>query len=373
MIENVRVLGRRFGLQGDFLSHKGYGSGHINDTILVTYQDEDDGSIKRYLHQRINHHVFHDPSLVMSNIEKITEQQRRILLESGHPDVDRMAMQLIRTPEGTTWCKDADGYYWRTYDFIENAMTYDVVDQPELAFEAGRAFGDFQKLLLDIDPSEIHETIPHFHDTPKRLSDLAAAVAADPYNRVRKCRGELALAFSYAWLAPKLLDLNAQGLIPTRVTHNDTKINNVLFDTQSPRAICVIDLDTVMPGLSLYDFGDLMRTATCRAAEDEQDLGLIEVDQDLFKALIQGYLSTTREFLTPAEKENLVLSGMLITYELAVRFLTDYLNGDVYFKVHRERHNLDRARTQFKLVQSMERQREALEGAVFNALGESLG
>lgn len=366
MKENVRQLGRKFDLEGDFQSFKAYGSGHINDTILVEYKDEDldDAPVRRYLHQRINHHVFKEPQKVMSNIDLVTEHQRSIMRAEDVDDLGRKALSLVRTRDGKTWCQDADGYYWRTYDFIESAISYDFVNTTKQAYEAARAFGDFQRMLLEIDPATVHETIKDFHNTPKRVEQLAEAVRLDPFNRVRRCKPELAQAFHFSPLAPKILDLNSRGEIPLRVIHNDTKINNVLFDKITGEAICVIDLDTVMPGLSLYDFGDMVRTATCPADEDEQDMSKVDIDESLFEAVVEGYWQTSKDFLTPAEVDHLVLSGMIITYELATRFLADYLLGDVYFKVHRERHNLERARTQFRLVQSMEDKRERLEAIV---------
>lgn len=366
MRENVRQLGRKFGLEGDFQSFKTFGSGHINDTILVEYRDEEQDSspTRRYLHQRINHHVFTEPYKVMDNIDLVTEHQRSIMTSEKVDDIGRKALSLVKTTEGKTWCQDADGYFWRTYDFIENAESFDFVKTPEQAYEASKAFGEFQRMLLNIDPSTVYETIRDFHNTPKRVEQLAKAIHADSFNRIRRCKPELALAFEFSTIAPKLLDLNARGEIPIRVIHNDTKINNVMFDKDTGKAICVVDLDTVMPGLSLYDFGDMIRTATCSADEDEQDFSKVFIDEKLFTAVVQGYWEAAHEFLTPAEIDNLVLSGMLITYELATRFLADYLNGDIYFKVHRERHNLERARTQLQLVKSMQEKKDVLEAIV---------
>lgn len=366
MRENVRQLGRKFDLEGDFQSYKAYGSGHINDTILVEYRDEEveNSETKRYLHQRVNHHVFKEPHKVMDNIDLVTEHQRSIMRAEEVDDLGRKALSLVRTKEGKTWCQDADGYFWRTYDFIEGAESYDFVSTPKQAYEAAKAFGEFQRMLLNIDPSTVHETIRDFHNTPKRVEQLAQAIHQDPFNRIRRCKPELAQAMEYSPLAPKLLDLNRRGEIPLRVIHNDTKINNVLFDKQTGEAICVIDLDTVMPGLSLYDFGDMVRTATCPADEDEQDLSKVYIDEKLFEAVVEGYWTYAKDFLTQAEVDHLVLSGMIITYELATRFLADYLLGDIYFKVHRERHNLERARTQFRLVQSMMEKKDTLEAIV---------
>jgi Ser/Thr protein kinase RdoA (MazF antagonist) len=230
------------------------------------------------------------------------------------------------------------------------------VESPQQAFQAARAFGRFQKLLADLPAPRLHDTIPGFHHTPQRFAKLEAAIAADPANRARLAESEIEFALNHKAMAGVLL---AAGL-PERVTHNDTKLNNVMLDDKTGEGICVIDLDTVMPGLAPYDFGDIVRTSTSPAKEDERDLSKVQMQFPMFEALARGYLETAAEFLTKAERQLLVLSGKLITFEIGIRFLTDYLEGDSYFKVHREGHNLDRCRTQFKLVESIERQEGAM-------------
>jgi Ser/Thr protein kinase RdoA (MazF antagonist) len=244
--------------------------------------------------------------------------------------------------------------------FIENSRSCDTLETPDQAFQAAKAFGQFQKQLADLPEPRLHETIPHFHDTPKRFAAFEQSIAADTWNRAATVKAEIEFAYRRESLASSLLDLHAQGKMPERTTHNDTKINNILFDRGTNEGLCVIDLDTAMPGLPLYDFGDMVRTATCFAAEDERDLSKVELQMPFYEALVQGYLSAADKFLNRTEKTHLALAGKLITFEQGLRFLADYLAGDSYYKIQREGHNLDRCRTQFKLVESIERQEEAM-------------
>jgi aminoglycoside phosphotransferase (APT) family kinase protein len=242
------------------------------------------------------------------------------------------------------------------YRFIDGARTYDSVESPSQAFQAAKAFGQFQKQLSNLPAPRLHDTIPDFHHTPRRFSALERSIQADAANRAITAQPEVAFALARQSITSVLLDAN----LPERVTHNDTKFNNVLLDDQTGEGICVIDLDTVMPGLVLYDFGDMVRTTTSPAVEDEQDLSRVTMQFSMFEALVQGYLSTAGSFLTRSEQQYLAFSGKLITFEMGIRFLADYLAGDVYYKVHRPSHNLDRCRTQFKLVESIERQEEQM-------------
>ncbi len=257
----------------------------------------------------------------------------------------------------------SEANYWRAFDFIQNAHSYDAVESADQAYQAGRAFGRFQQLLANLPPPRLHDTIPDFHHAPKRFRALEQAIDADAAGRAILAKPEIEFAYARESITGVLLEAN----LPERVTHNDTKFNNVLLDDDTGEGICVIDLDTVMPGLAPYDFGDMVRTATSPALEDERDLSKVEMQFPMFEALARGYLSTAGGFLTKAEKDLLAFSGKLITYELGVRFLTDFLMGDTYFKVHREGHNLDRCRTQFKLIESIEQQEESM-----NRLVESL-
>jgi len=283
---------------------------------------------------------------------------------ADQPDRERRVLGLIPAHGGQGWHVDADGGYWRAYIYVDRARSYDSVERPGQALQAGKAFGLFQGLLADMPLPRLHDTIPDFHHTPKRFAALERAIESDVANRAALARPEIEFAWSRRSMTGVLLDAG----LPERVTHNDTKLNNVLLDDDTGEGICVIDLDTVMPGLAAFDFGDMVRTTTSPAAEDERDLSKVAMQFPMFEALVRGYLSTAGDFLTKAEKQLLAFSGKLITFETGIRFLTDYLSGDTYFKVHREGHNLDRCRTQFKLVESIERQEERM-----NRLVKSLG
>jgi len=348
----VRSVARQFQLAGEFLSAEPYGSGHINDTYCVVYNQG--GTRVRYLLQRINHQVFKHPVALMANVERVTAHLAAKV--AAEPDASRRALTLIPTRAGPGYWQEAGGAVWRAYIFIEHARGYDAVESPSQAFAAARAFGRFQKLLADLPAPRLNDTIPDFHHTPKRFAALEQALAADRANRAASAKPEIEFALRHRALCGGLLDAN----LPERVTHNDTKFNNVLLDDATGEGVCVIDLDTVMPGLALYDFGDMVRTTTSPTKEDEPDPSKVRMQFPMFEALARGYLSSAGEFLTPAEKELLPLAGKLITFEIGLRFLTDYLAGDVYFKVSRAGHNLDRCRTQFKLVESIAAQEAAM-------------
>ncbi|MDD5728245.1 MAG: aminoglycoside phosphotransferase family protein, partial [Victivallales bacterium] len=345
-----------FELYGDFVAAAPYGSGHINDTYRVVL--DQGGSEVHYIFQRINHNVFKCPPALMENIARVTGHIYQKIL--ALPDTTRETLFLIKTHEGQPYCRDAEGNYWRVYIFIENAQTYDVIENEQQAFQAARAFGEFQDRLTDLPGPRLHETIPDFHNTPKRTATLEAAIKADVRGRVKDVGAEIDFVLSRKTDTTRLIDLHRQGDIPERITHNDTKLNNVMLDDNTGEGICVIDLDTVMPGLAHYDFGDMVRTGTSPAAEDERDLAKVYMQFNMFEALLRGYLETAGKFLNPVELELLPFSGKLITLEIGIRFLTDYLQGDVYFKTHRPGHNLDRCRTQFKLVESIETQMNAM-------------
>ena len=342
--------------------------GHINDTYVATTEDR--GTPVRYVLQRINHSVFKDPLRMMANIMRVTKHIRTKVLSSD-PDMAPRQLTVIAAHDGTGCYGDAGGNFWRVYNFIENARTYDTLASVELACEAARMFGWFQRMLLDLPEPPLHETIKDFHNTPRRLDVFRDVLAADAHNRAKDAGGEIDFLLENASICDVLPDLARRGVIPIRVAHNDTKINNVMLDEHTDRGVCVIDLDTVMPGFSLHDFGDLVRTAVCSAAEDERDLSKVTIDLSLFEALVRGFARETTGFLTPAEKQHLVFAGKLITYEQFIRFLTDYLAGDTYYKVHREGHNLDRSRTQMKLVQCMIEREEAM-NAIVQRVFESL-
>ena len=358
---DVRAVAQQFSLEGDFLSAEPHGNGHINDTYCLTYHQA--GAAVRFILQRINHQVFQDPVALMDNVQRVTTHLTRKL--SAAPNARHRPLTLIPARDGRAYHCSAEGNYWRAYRFIEAAHTCDAVQSPRQALEAARTVGLFQRLLADLPAPRLHDTIPDFHHTPKRFAALEAAIAADPANRARLARPEIEFALRRKPMTPLLLEAN----LPERVTHNDTKLNNVMLDDRTGEGVCLIDLDTVMPGSALFDFGDMVRTATSPTAEDERDLSRVTMQFPMFEALACGYLATAAGFLTPAERRLLAFAGKLITFEVGIRFLADFLAGDIYFKIHREGHNLDRCRTQFALVASIERQEERMTRLVESLAG----
>ncbi|MDD4817820.1 MAG: aminoglycoside phosphotransferase family protein [Victivallaceae bacterium] len=336
-----------FQLHGDFIDCAPYGSGHINDTFKLTLNQA--GNHVSYILQRLNTTIFTDPVGLMDNIERVTTHLGAKL--NGR-DASRRTLRIVPAADGKNHAVDSDGRFWRCYWFIEKAAAYDVLPGEKPAFEAAKAFANFQRLLADLPKPRLNETIPDFHNTPKRFAALKAAAAADKMGRLASARPEFDFFMAHEIEAPTLLDAG----LPERITHNDTKLNNVMLDDETKEGVCVIDLDTVMPGLAHYDFGDMVRTGTSPAAEDELDLGKVTMRFNMFEALLRGYLTGAAGFLTPEERELLPFSGKLITMEIGARFLTDYLAGDVYFKIHRPAHNLDRCRTQIALAKSIEAQ-----------------
>jgi len=332
-------------------------TGHINHTYFLRINGGERPG--HHVLQKINGNIFKRPEQVMENIAKVTSHIRNKYEETGISP-SRRVLTLVPTITDEKWFVDEKDIVWRTYLFIENATTYDVAQSPDQAYQAAKAFGEFSSLLSDLPIEQLHETIPDFHNTPRRFEQFEQALANAAAERIASAESEIDFAKSRKNITSKLVDCLAEGSMKLKVTHNDTKLNNVMMDDDSGKGICVIDLDTVMPGLALYDFGDCVRTATPTGEEDEQNLDLIEMDIKMFDALVRGYLESAGESLSPKEIELLAFSGKLITYEIGLRFLADHLNGDVYFKIHRENHNLDRARVQFKLVQSMEEQEEAM-------------
>lgn len=346
-----------FDIFGDLIDVKPYGTGHINETYLAIFSQA--GTPVRYTLQRLNTSIFKDVDGLMDNVRRVTEHSRTRLAEKGDPDASRKSLALVKTKNGGYLYWGADGSAWRCYHFVERTHTVDIVDGERSAFEAARAFSRFQGLLADLPGGPLFETIPHFHNTPKRFADFKAALAADKVGRAVSARREIDFVLSQESKASGITDLMLSGDIPVRATHNDTKINNVLLDDATDEGICVIDLDTLMPGSALYDFGDMVRSATLNVAEDSKDWENAICRPDIFAALAHGFLSGA-DFLSRCEKENLVTAGELMTLECGVRFLTDYLEGDHYFRTARPEHNLDRCRTQFALVRSIVAQRDVL-------------
>jgi len=354
-IDSFRELAGYFQLQGVLREAHRLGSGHINDTFLTDF-DEAGGAV-RYIFQRINHDVFKNVPQLMENISRVTAHL------AGKGD-RRSALKLVPTLGGESYYETPKGEFWRVYLYVEGTRTYDRVENPRQAFEAARTFGRFQQALADLPDARLHESIPHFHDTPWRVVALRKAAEADVAGRKKDVLAELEFAFQREGEAGRLLDLARAGEIPERVTHNDTKLNNVMLDDKTGEGICVIDIDTVMPGLSLCDFGDLVRFAANTGAEDEMDLAKVDVALPVFQAIAEGYIESAGSILTNAEWDNLVFSARLITYEIGIRFLTDYLQGDIYFKIKHPEHNLVRARSQLRLVDRMEAATGAMEAIV---------
>jgi Ser/Thr protein kinase RdoA (MazF antagonist) len=347
----------QFQLYGRIVSFAPFGSGHINDTFASVCDQA--GTKVRYVHQRVNSGVFKRPDELMENVERVTAHQR--IKHAGEPGASRSHLTLVPAKDGRPYLIDDEGEYWRTYLFVEGAKTHNVVTSVSQAEEAAAAFARFQRDLSDMPGDRPHETIPGFHDSPERLQALESAVDRDAHNRAAQAREEIDFALSRKAESRYLLDLKADGRLPERVTHNDTKINNVMLDDITGRGVCVIDLDTVMPGLVHYDFGDLVRTSTSPTAEDETDLSKVGMRLPMFEALVRGYMREAGGFLTDCEIDELPFAGVLMTLTIGVRFLTDFLSGDLYFKTARPDHNLDRCRTQFALVRSIEQQREEMD------------
>lgn len=362
MQHDLKSILKQFQIGGKLSDAQPYGSGHINDTYAAVY--EQDGVSVRYILQRINHSIFKNPPELTENIVRVTRHIRGKLEAEGASDILRRVLTVIETSDGKGYYKDTNENYWRVYDFIENGKTYDMIQSPELAYEAARMFGGFQKMLVDLPEPALHETIPDFHNGPRRFGQFQQALKNDVCGRAKNAKAEITFLLEHAQIFDVLPKLVSSGEIPIRVTHNDTKINNVIFDNKTGEALCVIDLDTVMPGLSLYDFGDMVRTATSPAEEDERDLSKVNMQMPLFEKLVRGFIEGAGGGLTPAEKQHLPFGGKMITLEQLARFLADYLAGDVYYKIHREGHNLDRTRTQMKLVQSIIEQEDEMNALV---------
>ena len=332
-----------------------YGNGHINDTY---------GLIEpRYILQRINTDIFKHPHELMENIENVTSFLREKIKKNGG-DPQRETLTVIKTVDGKNYYQYDENNVFRMYLFVENTKSIENSKTPEDLYEAGVGFGRFQRMLSDYPADTLHESIKDFHHTPKRVEALKLAIREDKAGRAASVEAEISFALEQAVWADQVVKGIEDGSIPLRVTHNDTKINNILFDQETGKAVCVIDLDTVMPGSMLYDFGDALRMGGSTGAEDETDLSKVWFDETAFEAFAKGYLSELKDDLTETELELLPFSVKLMTYECGIRFLTDYLNGDTYFKIHREHHNLERARNQFKLVADIAGKEERLSAMI---------
>ncbi len=333
-------------------------TGHINSTYRLTCREGN--AARDYLLQRINTFAFHKPEEVMENVTLVTEHLRRALVSRGL-DAENRVLRVIPSREGRPLVYDADGGAWRAYNFIAHAHSVDAVESPEQFGIVGRAFGDFQSMLSDFPIAKLHDTIPFFHDTIRRMDSFEASVAKDVAHRAESAAEEIAFVRARREPMGQIVRMIDAGELPLRVTHNDTKCNNVMVDDVTGEALCVVDLDTVMAGSALYDFGDAIRFGASTAAEDERDLSKVKLDMALFTAFTEGFVSRTARGLVGAERDNLVLGALVMTFEVGLRFLTDYLDGDVYFRIESPDHNLSRARCQFRLLSDMEARRAEME------------
>lgn len=358
-VSKIRNISGKFHIYGDLHHVEPCKIGHINETYIATYNQG--GSPVRYVHQRLNTDVFKNPDAVMDNILRVTQHQKLELQKSGATDISRRSLSVVPDINGSPLYRTDDGACWRTLVFVEGVRSFESVTDPKHAYQAGKAFGEFQRQVSTLNGPRLADTIPYFHHSRRRFDAMTAAENADPCDRAKTCRPEIEFAQKREKLVDIILKGIAKGQIPERITHNDTKFNNVMLDNKTGEAMCVVDLDTVMPGSVLYDFGDMVRTTTSPTMEDELDLSKIQMRMPLFKQLCRGYLEAAAPMLTKHERALIAACGKIMTLTIGLRFLTDHLNGDTYFRVHRPNHNLDRARTQFRLVESIEKQEEAMQ------------
>ena len=340
-----------FKLPGELKECIRYGSGHINDTYRLTYETPQ--GTKRYILQRLSKSIFKKPVELMETVSGVTAWLRKKIIENGG-DPERETLTLVKSNDGLPYFVDSTGEYWRVYLFIEGATCYDAVKDDNDFYQSAVAFGHFQRLLADYPAETLHETIKDFHNTPDRLEKFKKAVAEDICGRAASVQKEIDFILEREELTHALYDLQLDGRLPLRVTHNDTKLNNIMIDDETGKAICVIDLDTVMPGLTANDFGDSIRFGASTALEDEQDLSKVSCDLHLFDVYARGFIEGCGGALTDLEIDMLPMGAILMTFENGIRFLTDHLEGDHYFHIHREGHNLDRCRTQLTLVKDMQ-------------------
>lgn len=345
--EKMIEIFNKFDVKEEFVDIKPFGDGHINDTYLVTCENA------KYTLQQLNHHVFKEPEHVMHNIKLVTEHLAAKIRKAGGNPL-RETLNIVRTKDGNTHYYDGNAGFFRVFTFVDGARSYPKVEQPVHFYNAARAFGKFQNMLADFPATELYETIPNFHNTVTRYYDFLKAVGNDEKNRRAFVEDEIEFVIARRAKCGIILQAITDGSVPMRVTHNDTKYDNILIDDETGEGICIIDLDTVMPGSMLYDYGDSLRFGTNAGAEDEKDLDKVFCDLELFEEFTRGYLEVLGKNLTQREIELMPMAGQIITLECGMRFLTDFLNGDLYFRTHRPNHNLDRARAQFKLVADME-------------------
>ena len=340
---------RNFALDGNVVSHKAFGSGHINKTYLLHTDKGHD-----YILQKINHHIFKETEKLMENIFAVTEYLAKMEKDP------RRVMHFVRTQDGKGYCRDEEGGYWRVCEFVQDSLSLDMAETPEDFYESAVGFGQFQMQLRDFPAETLHETIPHFHDTPVRFETFRRAIEKDVCGRLESVKAEVEFALAREEEAGCMMRLLSEGKLPLRVTHNDTKLNNVLLDRETRKSLCVLDLDTVMPGLIGHDFGDAIRSYTNTGAEDDKNLDNVEMSLEMFKAYAEGYLHEQKASMVQSELDWLAFSARYITFEQVLRFLMDYIDGDKYYKTAYPEHNLVRTHAQYKLLQSMERQYDAM-------------
>ena len=357
----LKKIVSEFRIEGRFTAALPIGSGHINDSYLITTEPH---TAPGYVLQRINHSVFRNVPDLTDNILKVTRHLSGKILCAGEKFDFFQVIQLVQTRNGEYYLHDPEGNYWRLYNHIRNSKSYDIVGDPVLAYEGGKAFGIFQYLTSDLNPNILHDILPKFHDISARLTTFRETQQHDPVGRVHEAKEEIGFVMKRADEMHTLQKLGDQGKIPLRVTHNDTKFNNILFNPDN-KAISIIDLDTVMPGYILFDFGDAIRSGTNTGTEDEADLRKVNIDLTIFEAYSRGYLEVARDFLSDAEIGLLAFSARFMTYIIGLRFLTDHIGGDHYFKIHFPGHNLQRARAQFKLLRSMEQHFKTMQQIIF--------
>lgn len=341
-----------FDIPGQIVSVEELKRGHINRTYVAVW--EHNGERKRYVHQVVNHRIFQDIDGLMRNLEVVTAALKENFSRATTPSGET-TLTIIRTKKGDSYIEDEAGEFWRSFEFIEDTVSYDVCPSPAVAAEAAAILGRFQRALIEVPAASLVDTIPFFHHGGRRLIAFEESLKRDAKRRATEASKEVSFVLKRRDLAGSLVSALESKAIPTRVTHNDMKLNNVLFDTSGQKAVCLLDLDTCMSGTPLFDFGDLVRNTAIPCAEDELDLSKVVVDLELYEAICRGYMQEMGDILTQREFELLPFAPRVLAFVLGVRFLTDYLDGDTYFRIHRAKHNLDRARTQFAVVEAMER------------------
>ena len=360
--ERILKIAEQFQYEGELVDAKEYGNGHINDTFLLTYEVGEMGMMNVIL-QKLNKNVFPRPEEVMENIVGVTNFLKEKIEQRGG-DIYRETLTVIPAKDGKPYYKDVDGEYWRSYIFITDARSYDLAENLEIFYESAYTFGNFQSLLADYPADTLYETIPNFHNTKVRFATFRKAVEDDAKGRAAEVAKEIQFVLDHEADANFFTELLEANELPLRVTHNDTKLNNIMVDNVTGKGICVIDLDTVMPGLAMNDFGDSIRSGASTGAEDEKDLSKVSCDMELFEVYAKGFIAGCGGKLTEKEIKLLPMGAKVMTFECGMRFLTDYLQGDTYFKIHRPEHNLDRCRTQFKLVSDMEEKWDVMQGII---------